>query len=124
VTNPAKSGGVTLKSVHVTGTEPAAMMVSPARCTSTFAATSRVTPLIVKLAGTSSVIAAPVSGTAATSTGSVTRNSAVGNCAVSRMSALRNWLSRLLSGEVIDATSTVNVADSSFDAATTASPVT
>jgi hypothetical protein len=33
-------------------------------------------------------------------------------------------LSRALSGDVIDATSIVNVADSSFDAATTASPVT
>jgi hypothetical protein len=33
-------------------------------------------------------------------------------------------LSRALAGEVIDATSTVKVADFSFDAATTASPVT
>ena len=39
----------------------------------------------------------------ATSTGWVTRTSAVGNFPVSRISAPRNWLSRALSGEVIDA---------------------
>ena len=64
-TKPAKSGGVTPKSVHVTGTEPAAMTVSPARWTFTFAVTSRAVPLIVMLPGTSTVTAAPVSGTAA-----------------------------------------------------------